>query len=105
MSAEASLPMRTAPPATVRDQCDARAAGLTVADVAIRYRVSPDKVRGWIKRGELRAINTAAVRCGKPRFVILPEALAEFERSRAAAEPPKQPRRRIRTTKVDYYPD
>ena len=34
------------------------AAGLTVADVARRYRVSPDKVRGWIARGELIAINS-----------------------------------------------
>ena len=29
------------------------ARGYTVADVAARYRVSPDKVRGWINRGEL----------------------------------------------------
>lgn len=80
--------------------------GQTVADVARRYRVSPEKVRGWIKRGELAAINTAKARCGKPRYVILPEALAEFERGRAAATPnaPK-PKRRKRTNIVDYYPD
>src|SRR5689334_7248369 len=35
-------------------------AGLTVADVAARLRVSPDKVRKWIERGELVGINTAA---------------------------------------------
>jgi transposase len=79
--------------------------GYTVRDVARRYRVGEDKVRGWIRRGELRAINTATVRCGKARYVILPEALAEFERSRAAAEPPKPPKRRRRTTDVDFYPD
>ena len=80
--------------------------GLTVADVARRYRVSEDKVRGWIRRGELRAVNTAAALCGRPRFVITPEALARFERARAAGQPPKQPRRRHkRTGLVDYYPD
>jgi Helix-turn-helix domain len=79
--------------------------GLTVADVAARYRVSPDKVRGWIKRGELRAINTAAVQCGKPRFVIPPEALPEFERRRSAALPPKPARRRRPPEMHDFYPD
>jgi transposase len=53
--------------------------GLTVRDVARRYRVSPDKVRGWIKQGELPAVNTAATMCGKPRWVITPEELARFE--------------------------
>src|SRR5262249_21232581 len=84
---------------------DGHPPGLTVREVSRRYRVGEDKVREWIRHGELRAINTAAVRCGKPRFVILPEALAEFEQSRAAAEPPKPPRKRRRTSRVDYYPD
>ena len=57
--------------------------GLTVADVARRYRVSPDKVRAWIARGELRAVNTSTALCGRPRRVISPDALAEFERRRA----------------------
>jgi len=80
--------------------------GLTVRDVARRYRVGEDKVRGWIRRGELRAINTAAVLCGKPRWVVMPEALAEFERRRTGGAPPKPARRRRRRTEiVDYYPD
>jgi hypothetical protein len=77
--------------------------GLTVAEVAGRYRVSPDKVRAWIARSELKAINTSATLCGKPRFVVLPEHLAAFEQRRAAAPPPRPPRRK-RTTMVDYYP-
>jgi transposase len=80
--------------------------GRTVSDVAKRYRVSPDKVRAWIKRGELVAINTASVLCGKPRWVIPPDALASFERHRQAAEPPKPARRRRRESDiVHYYPD
>jgi hypothetical protein len=62
-------------------------AGLTVGDVARRYRVGEDKVRGWIRRGELAAVNTAAALCGKPRWVILPEALAAFETRRRGSGP------------------
>jgi hypothetical protein len=81
-------------------------AGLTVRDVARRYRVSPDKVRAWIARGELAAVNTASAMCGKPRWVILPDALADFERRRQGGPAPKLPRRRKRQAAViDFYPD
>ena len=80
-------------------------AGLTVPEFATRYRVSRDKVRVWIDRGELRAVNTADARCGKPRWVILPDALAAFEKRRAGGPPPKPARRRKRTYSVDYFPD
>ena len=63
--------------------------GLTVEDAARRYRVSPDKVRGWIALGELKAVNTAARLCGKPRWVIPPEALADFEKPRRGGPAPK----------------
>jgi hypothetical protein len=78
--------------------------GLTVRDVARRYRVGEDKVRSWIARGELAAVNTSATLCGRPRFVVLPEHLAAFERRRAATPPPRPPRRK-RTARVDFYPD
>lgn len=81
--------------------------GLTVREVALLYRVGYAKVRKWIDRGELVAINTAMVLCGNPRWLILPEALLEFERRRASTPPPKPAmRRRMRAAKlVDYYPD
>jgi hypothetical protein len=80
--------------------------GLTVADVARRYRVGEDKVRAWIARGELEAVNTAAVLCGKRRWVILPEALVAFERRRRGGPPAKAPpRRRLAPGMIDYYPD
>ncbi|MCI0460796.1 MAG: helix-turn-helix domain-containing protein [Gemmataceae bacterium] len=87
-------------PATTQDP----AAGLTVADVAARYRVSPDKIRRWIATGELKAVNVAAVMCCKPRWVVLPDALAEFERRRAGGPPPKPPRRRRQRVPIDFYP-
>lgn len=80
------------------------ARGLTVRDVARRYRVGEDKVRIWIGRGELKAINTAAVLCGRPRWVILAEALADFEKARLGGPPPKPQRRRRAPAVKDYYP-
>jgi hypothetical protein len=82
------------------------ALGLTVRDLARRYRVSEDRVRGWIVRGELRAINRRDTRCGRPSWVIPPEALSDFERGRQAATPdaPK-PKRRKKAILTDFYPD
>jgi hypothetical protein len=85
----------------------AAAGGLTVSEFARRYRVGEDKVRKWIYSGELPAVNTAAVLCGRPRFVITPDGLAAFERRRAAATGPSGGRRRKarrRMNVVDYYP-
>jgi hypothetical protein len=73
--------------------------------VARRYRVGEDKVRSWIARGELRAVNTAAVLCGRPRWVVPADALAEFERRRIGGPAPQVPRRRRREVVRDYYPD
>jgi hypothetical protein len=72
-----------------------------------RYlRVSVERVRGWIERGELGAINTAPTRCGRPRYIILPHHLEEFERGRRVATAAETPRRRRREAAVkDYYPD
>jgi excisionase family DNA binding protein len=105
MSAEPILPMRPSSSATVESQRDGRAAGLTVREVARRYRVGEDKVRAWIKRGELHAINTAARLCGKPRWVIPPEALAEFEKGRRGGPAPKPQHRRRRKAEIDFYAD
>jgi transposase len=82
---------------------DAATAGLTVAEVARRFRVGEDKVRSWIKSGELAALNTASALCGRPRFVVTPDALAAFERRRSAAAP-KPARRRRPAPTIDYYP-
>jgi hypothetical protein len=66
--------------------------------------VGEDKVRAWIKRGELAAVNTGSALCGRRRWVIPPEALAAFEHRRAGGPAPK-PQRRRRRVAVDYYPD
>lgn len=80
--------------------------GFTVVEVARYFRVSPEKVRNWIRKGELAAINTTGVLCAKPRFIILPHHLAAFEKARSAGPPPRKPARK-RSTKdeIDFYPD
>jgi hypothetical protein len=79
-------------------------AGLTVRDVSRRLRVGPDKVRTWIRAGEMAAVNTARAGCGRPRWVVLPEALAAFEARRAGGPPARPARRRRRPAAVDFYP-
>jgi hypothetical protein len=79
--------------------------GYTPRELAKVLRVSPDRVRAWITTGELGALNLAATRCDRPRYVILPHHLNEFERARVAASPtPRSARRRQRPIK-DYYPN
>jgi len=70
--------------------------GYTPNELGRLLRVSPDRIRRWIAAGELGAINTAPSRLSKPRFIVLPHHLAEFERSRAAAAPKPAVRRRRR---------
>lgn len=80
--------------------------GLTVNEVARRYRVSWARVRGWIDRGELAAVNVRDAACGKPCYVVTPEALAAFEQRRNAARPkPERPRRRKKAYAIDFCSD
>jgi excisionase family DNA binding protein len=79
--------------------------GMTVREAARYLRVSPDKIRGYIRASRLGAINTAGARCVKPRFVILPHQLAEFIQQNSAAPPPKPAKRRKRMDFIDYFPD
>ncbi len=74
--------------------------GYTVSDVASRYRVGEDKVRGWVRRGELAALNVASSLCGRPQLRITPEALDAFERRRSAAAAPAPPKRRRKVQQV-----
>jgi hypothetical protein len=88
----------------MRDKAEAAQVGLTPRELARLLRVSPDRVRRWIGSGALLAVNTSDTRSGRPRWVILPDALAAFVRGRQAAPPPAPAKRRKRTAIVDYYP-
>jgi excisionase family DNA binding protein len=82
-----------------------RGRGYTTADAAKLLRVSEDKIRAWIRAGELAAVNTAGPSSVKPRFVILPQAIEQFAAARSPAKPSKVAPRKRRTVRVDYFPD
>jgi hypothetical protein len=80
-------------------------AGFSVADLARRWKVGPDKIHGFLRRGELIGVNLATNLCGRPQWRITPESVRAFEERRTSAPPAKPARRRKRTVAVDYYPD
>jgi len=56
----------------------------SVREVAERLGVSAHAVLGWIRAGELRAVNVASSpRCRRPSWRISPAALADFEAARS----------------------
>jgi excisionase family DNA binding protein len=99
------MPHAETPDAGFREREAARLLGMTVREAARYLRVSPEKIRGWIRAGRLGAINTAEARCGKARFVILPDHLDRFIKSRQAGPPPKPARRKKRAYQTDFFPD
>jgi hypothetical protein len=77
---------------------------LTPPEVARLLRCSPEKVIGWIRAGELKAINAAARLGGRPRYLVDRAELGDFERRRTVA--PAQPRtHRRKRDPDDDYPD
>jgi Helix-turn-helix domain len=79
------MPSASAPPAR----------WLSPPDVAAQLGIDPEKVIGWIRRGELNAVNVAAGHLGgRPRFRINPDDLAEFLRRRSTLSAPKPARTR-----------
>ncbi len=70
------------------------ASTFTVAEIAERFGVSPETVAGWIRAGELKAVNVSRSRTSKkPRWRITAEGLAAFETSRSATPEPPAPKR------------
>jgi excisionase family DNA binding protein len=76
---------------------------LTPPEVARRYGVSAEKVVAWIRTGELRAINLALRRSGRPRWRIDHADLLAFESRRAAVPSPPTSRRRRKSPDVIEY--
>jgi hypothetical protein len=79
---------------------------LNVSEVAERYAVDPHAVLGWIRSGELSAINCGrAPNKKKPRWRVTPEQLAAFELRRLSSPPPAPPRRRKQSTPnvIEFY--
>lgn len=78
----------------------------TVTQVAERYGCKPHLVLKLIAAGELVAIDLRLPGARRPRWKILPEALAAFEQRRAAKpQEPVQPRRRRKQDRADQEPN
>ena len=67
---------------------------LTPPQIAETYGVRPEKVIGWIRAGELRAVNVATRANSRPRFVVDQDDLLAFEARRSATPAPKIRRRK-----------
>jgi excisionase family DNA binding protein len=67
---------------------------LTPPQLARRLGVSPDKILAWIRSGELRALNAATNRGGRPRWLIDEADVMTFETLRSAPSRPSTRRRR-----------
>jgi excisionase family DNA binding protein len=81
--------------------------GFTVGDIARLLRISVDKVRALIRRGELKAHRRPGAACGKLRYVVMPWDFEEFLKQLEAPTPKRpRPARRLRSLDCDedYFP-
>ena len=78
---------------------------LTVKDLRERYGVGENTVLGWIRSGELKAINVGrCLSAGKPRWRITQQALDAFEALRTPRPPePRAPRRKRSAEVIEFY--
>jgi hypothetical protein len=81
------------------------ATGFTIRDLCRRWKVGGDKIRGFLRRGELVGVNVATSRAGKPQWRITASSVERFESRRSSAPLPKPARRRKARELVDYFPD
>ncbi len=65
---------------------------LTPPQFAETVAVSPETVIGWIRSGELQAVNVGSG-SKRPRYRISPEAIEQWQRKRLVVPPPKPTRR------------
>lgn len=69
---------------------------ITPRQIARQRGISPEKVLGWIRRGELRAYDLSSRPGGRPRWHIRPADLERFDQGRLAQPVDPAPRRRRR---------
>lgn len=76
---------------------------LTTQQVAKRYGIARTKVLGWIRCGELRAINVASNVASRPRWVVSPAELDRFELIRSSQPAPQPVRKQKNRVPRTYY--
>lgn len=73
-------------------------------ELAKQWGVDPAKIVHWIKTGELRAVNLATDRNGRPRYAIDIADVAIFEAARAVQPPtPWVRRRRVDPSVIQFF--
>lgn len=78
-----------------------RVSWFTPREVARERRVRVSKVMGWVRSGELEAVNHASNRLGPPRWKISSAALANFDAARSSRTlGTPGPRRRRRSDEI-----
>ncbi len=75
----------------------------TPPTIAKLLGIKVDKVHAWIRAGELKAVNVAQKRSGRPRWRVLDEQLQDFLRSRESVKPPPRRRRRSKVYTGKQY--
>jgi hypothetical protein len=77
---------------------------LTPPEIARRYGIHPLKVLGWIRSGELRAVNVAASPLKRPRWRVDERDLEVFEQRRTAqAVAPGRRKRRRAADVIEFF--
>ncbi len=78
---------------------------LSVRDLCERYGVSEQTILGWIRSGELKAINVGRrLDAKKPRWRVTQEAIAAFEQLRTPTLPPSRAAQRKRPAGIiEFY--
>ncbi len=84
---------------------DADLRGYSVTDLCIRWKVGADKIRAFLRRGELVGVNLATNLSARRQWRITSESVERFERRRTSTPPPKPARRHRRRQEIDFYPD
>ena len=76
----------------------------TPPQLAAQWGIDVQKVLHWIKAGELRAVNLATRRDGRPRYAISPADIALFEAARVVQPPaPRIRRRRVDPNVIQFF--
>jgi transposase len=73
--------------------------------LAKRWGIDSSKIIGWIRSGELRAVNLATRTTGRPRWAIDEADIELFEARRSATPPLKTARRQRRknTSVIEFF--
>jgi len=75
---------------------------LTPPEVAVRWRVSPEKVVTMIRKGVLCGFDVALPGSKRPRFRINLSEIIAFEERRSARPAVKSPRRKRKKADADF---